>query len=226
MTELHHRTTEVLLSSPAGKLEALLELPVHEPKYASAAVICHPHPLYGGSMHSKVVFTASRAFLDLGIPTLRFNFRGVGRSSGRYDRGIGELDDVRAAINYMAGKYKRILIAGHSFGAWAGMKAGCEDPRVQILIGIGMPADFADMSFLMDCPKPRLFIHGTLDELIPIEKIGGLYSAIPEPKKLTRIEGADHFFTGKLDAVSETMRHLIEEYLPLSGLRNLGIMPQ
>ncbi|KCZ70630.1 putative hydrolase of the alpha/beta superfamily [Candidatus Methanoperedens nitroreducens] len=218
MAELSHRTTEVLLSSTAGELEALLELPVQEPEHTAAAVICHPHPLYGGSMHSKVVFTASQAFLDLGIPTLRFNFRGVGRSSGRYDKGIGELDDVRAAINYMAEKYKRIIIAGHSFGAWAGMRAGCEDLRVGMLIGIGMPADFADMSFLMDCQKPRLFIHGTLDTLIPIEKIERLYASLPEPKKFTRIEGADHFFTGKFGTLSEAVRHLVKEYLPLSGL--------
>jgi alpha/beta superfamily hydrolase len=213
-TEPSHKTIELMLPSQAGELEALLTLPVPEPpEDTPAAVICHPHPLYGGSMHTKVVVTATHAFLDLGMPSLRFNFRGVGRSSGKYDEGRGEQDDVRAAINYMAGKYKWLIVAGHSFGAWAGMKAGCKDERVQIVIGIGTPVNFVDMDFLRDCPKLKIFIHGTLDKLIPVEKVERLYSGLPEPKKLVKIEGADHFFTGKLDELAGAVRGLIEEYL-------------
>ncbi|VVB88673.1 Serine aminopeptidase, S33 [uncultured archaeon] len=211
--EPSHRTVELMIPSPAGKLEALLTLPLPElKKYENAAVICHPHPLYGGSMNSKVVVTASHALLELGLPSLRFNFRGVGRSSGKYDRGVGEVEDIRAAINYMTGMGEKILVAGHSFGAWTGMKAGCRDVRVKIVIGIGTPVNFADMKFLMDCPKPKLFIHGTLDELIPIGKIEELYSELPEPKKIVKIENADHLFTGKLDELSETLISLIKEY--------------
>ncbi len=213
-TEPSHKTIELMLPSGAGELEALLTLPVPEPfGDTPAAVICHPHPLYGGSMHTKVVVTASHAFLDLGMPSLRFNFRGVGRSSGKYDEGRGEQDDVRAAINYMAGKYKKLVVAGHSFGAWAGMKAGCEDTRVQMVIGIGMPVNFVDMFFLRDCLKPKIFIHGALDTLIPVEKVEGIYSELPEPKKLVKIEGADHFFTGKLDELAGVVRGLTQEYL-------------
>ncbi len=209
-----HKTIELMLPSQAGELEALLMLPVLEPpEDTPAVVICHPHPLYGGSMHTKVVITATHAFLDLGMPSLRFNFRGVGRSSGKYDRGRGEQDDVRIAINYMAGKYKRLVVAGHSFGAWAGMKSGCKDERVQMVVGIGTPVNFVDMDFLRDCLKPKIFIHGTFDKLIPVEKVEGLYSGLPEPKKFVKIEGADHFFTGKLDELAGAMRNLTEEYL-------------
>ncbi|MCZ7393843.1 MAG: alpha/beta fold hydrolase [Candidatus Methanoperedens sp.] len=210
-----HKTIELILPSQAGELEALLTLPVPEPAhYPAVAVICHPHPLYGGSMHSKVVVTASHAFLDLDIPSLRFNFRGVGKSSGKYDNGRGETDDVRAAIDHAAGKGDKIIIAGHSFGAWVGMKAGCGDARVKVMIGIGTPAGFGDMDFLMQCGKPRLFIHGTLDTLIPIGKMEKLCQEIPEPKKLIQI-GADHFFTGKLDELADVVRKLTEEYLTL-----------
>ncbi len=212
MIESPHTTIELMLPSRAGELEALLMLPENK-RYPAAAIICHPHPLYGGSMHSKVVVTASHAFLEMGIPSLRFNFRGVGKSSGKYDSGIGELEDVRTAIVYMAEKGERLLVAGHSFGAWMGMKAGCEDPRVKMMIGIGTPVNFVDMDFLRDCPKPKLFVHGTLDQLIPVEKVEELCAALPEPEKLVKIEDADHFFTGKLDELSGIIRSLTEEYV-------------
>lgn len=210
-----HKTVELILPSLAGKLEAILTLPVPEPRqYKAVAVVCHPHPLYGGTMHGKVVVTASHAFLDLGIPSLRFNFRGVGKSSGRYDNGRGETDDVRAAIDYAASMSEKIIIAGHSFGAWVGMKAGCSDERVKLLIGIGMPAGFGDMDFLRECPRPKLFIHGMVDALILIGKIEKLWQGIPEPKKLVKIEGADHFFTGKLGELAFAVQALTGEYLP------------
>ncbi len=215
--ELSHKTVEVRLPSPSGTLEAVLMLPVPEPSnYAAAAVICHAHPLYGGSMNGKVVVTAAHAFLEMGIPSLRFNFRGVGRSSGKFDRGIGEQDDVKAAVNYMAGKAEKIIVIGHSFGALTGMKAGCRDARVRIMIGIGTPVNLAEMSFLRDCSKPELFIHGTLDELIPVEEVETLCSGLPEPKRLIKIEGVDHFFTGKLEEVSEAVKSLARGYLPIS----------
>lgn len=113
----------------------------------------------------------------------------------------------------MAGKYKRLVVAGHSFGAWAGMKVGCEDGRVQIVTGIGTPVNFVNMDFLRDCRKPKIFIHGTLDKLIPVDKVEWIYSELPEPKELVKIEGADHFFTGKLDELAGAVSGLIEEYL-------------
>lgn len=212
MTEKPHKIIEFMLPSPAGELEALLMLPEVE-EHAVAAIICHPHPLYGGSMHTKVAVTASHAFLDAGIPSLRFNFRGVGKSSGRYDHGRGELDDIRAAIGYMAQRYERLIVAGHSFGAWTGMKAGCGDGRVQVVIGIGTPAGLVDTDFLLGCTKPKIFIHGTLDKLIPVEKVEKLYSTLPEPKDLNTIDGADHFFTGRLDELADAVREMTEKYL-------------
>ncbi len=110
---------------------------------------------------------------------------------------------------------EKIIIAGHSFGAWVGMKAGCRDERVEMMIGIGTPAGFGDMDFLEECQKPRLFIHGMLDALIAIGKIEKLCREIPEPKKLIKIEGADHFFTGKLDELASAVQALTGEYLPL-----------
>ncbi len=211
MMETPHRTIELMLPSQGVELEALLMLPENE-RYPTVAVICHPHPLYGGSMHNKVVVTASHAFLDMGIPSLRFNFRGVEKSSGKYDNGIGELEDVRAAMGYMAEKGEKLIIAGHSFGAWMGMKAGYEDPRVKLMIGIGTPVNFVNMDFLRDCLKPRLFVHGTVDRLISVEKVEELCAALPEPKKLVKIEDADHFFTGKLKELSETVKSLTLEY--------------
>jgi alpha/beta superfamily hydrolase len=216
MIEPPHTTGEVMLPSSAGVLEAELILPFPElEKYHAAAVVCHPHPLYGGSMHSKVVVALSHAFLTLGIPSLRFNFRGVGRSSGRYHNGIGEQDDAIAALDYMEDWGDRLIIAGHSFGAWMSMKAGCEDTRVKMIIGAGTPVNFVDMTFLRDCMKPRIFVHGTRDHLIPFKKVEGLYSSLSEPKKLIKMEGADLFFTGKLDELSEIVKSLTKEYLHL-----------
>ncbi|MCZ7371947.1 MAG: hypothetical protein O8C66_15730 [Candidatus Methanoperedens sp.] len=205
-----------MLPSSAGLLEAELMLPFPEcEKYPAAAVVCHPHPLYGGSLHSKVVVAVSHAFLALGIPSLRFNFRGVGRSSDRYDNGIGEKDDAVAALDYMEGWGDSLIIAGHSFGAWMSMKAGCEDTRVKMIIGVGTPVNFVDMTFLRDCMKPRLFVHGMRDQLIPVEKVEELYSWLSEPKKLIKMDRADHFFTGKLDELSEIVKSLTKEYLHL-----------
>jgi alpha/beta superfamily hydrolase len=216
MIETPHTTRDFMLPSSAGVLEAELMLPVPErEKYPAAAIICHPHPLYGGSMHGKVVVAMSHAFLSLGLPALRFNFRGVGKSSGKYDNGRGEQDDAMASLEYMKDWGDGLIIAGHSFGAWMSMKAGCEDPRVTMVIGAGTPVNLVNMTFVRDCMKPRYFIHGTRDQLIPMEKVEELYSSLSEPKKLIKMDGADHFFTGKLDELSEIVKSLTKEYLHL-----------
>lgn len=213
-----HTTREITVPFPEGTLEALLTVPVHEfSKGQGAAVICHPHPLYGGTMHSKVVVAAAHTLLELGIPSLRFNFRGVGKSSGTFDYGRGEGDDLRAALAYMVQAYpqEKIIVAGFSFGAWIGMREGCRSPKVHLIMGIGTPAQFGSEYFPTNCIKTRLFIHGMLDRIIPLESIEALYSKLPEPKKLVKIEGADHFFTGKLDELSHAVRSLVREYVPV-----------
>src|SRR5271154_6657124 len=163
MADVFHRS--LFLAGPAGRLEALLwTSAVPDPQFV--AVVCHPHPLYGGTMHNKVVFQTAKALHQRGAAVLRFNFRGVEQSEGVHDRGRGEQDDVRAAVDYLAAEFpgRPILLAGFSFGSWVGLRVGCEDPRVRQLIGLGLPVDKTDMSYLGACTKPRLIIQGGADQ--------------------------------------------------------------
>jgi len=200
MAEAFHRS--LFLAGPAGRLEATLWTTSDaDPKFA--AVVCHPHPLYGGTMHNKVVYQAAKALHRRGAPVLRFNFRGTEQSEGEHDRGKGEQDDVRAAIDYMAAEFpaRPILLAGFSFGAWVGLRVGCEDARVAKVIGLGLPVNNLDFSHLRACAKPKLFISGGNDQYGARAKLEALFATLPEPKRLEIVEGADHFFTGKLEQV-------------------------
>ena len=202
MPDIFHRG--LFLDGPAGKLESMLWTSplAHPPR---AALVCHPHPLFGGTMHNKVVFQTAKALHQLGIPVLRFNFRGAGLSEGTHDNGIGEQDDVRAALDYLAREFPAtpILLAGFSFGSRVGLKVGCEDQRVQELIGVGVPTDNVldalDRHFLSRCQKPKLIVQGSADEFGPLKSIEALFAAMPEPKKLVIVDGADHFLKGKLE---------------------------
>lgn len=208
MAETFHRT--FFLPGPAGKLEATLwTTPAAEPSLA--ALVCHPHPLFGGTLHNKVVFQTAKALNQRGIPVLRFNFRGAGLSEGEHDKGRGELEDVRAAIEYLASEFPRrpILVAGFSFGAWVGLRAGCEDARVEKLIGLGIPVVNFDMSYLRQCGKPKLLIQGGDDQFGPRASVEEFFTTILEPKRLVIVEGADHFFAGHLTEV----RKAIETWL-------------
>lgn len=201
MTDVFHRS--LFLAGPVGRLEALLWTSADpDPKFV--AVVCHPHPLYGGTMHNKVVFQAAKALHQHGASVLRFDFRGVGASEGTHDRGQGEQDDVRTAIDYLAAEFpgRPILVAGFSFGSSVGLRVGCGDARVAQLIGLGLPVDNIDMSFLRACQKPKLIIQGGSDQFGARASIEALFATLPEPKRLAIVEGADHFFTGQLDEVS------------------------
>lgn len=200
MADVFHRS--LFLAGPAGRLEAMLWTSADpDPKFV--AVVSHPHPLYGGTMHNKVVFQAAKALHQHGASVLRFNFRGVGESEGTHDRGQGEQDDVRAAIDYLAAEFpgRPILVAGFSFGSSVGLRVGCQDARVAQLIGLGLPVDNIDMSFLRACQKPKLIIQGGSDQFGARASIEALFATLPEPKRLAIVEGADHFFTGQLDEV-------------------------
>lgn len=200
MADVFHRS--FFLQGPAGSLEALLwTVSTQTPE--SVALVCHPHPLFGGTMHNKVVYQAAKALHQAGMPVLRFNFRGAGLSQGKHDEGRGELDDVRAALNYLAEEFPGapILVAGFSFGACVGLGVGREDSRVTRLIGLGIPLNRCDMNYLRDCVKPKLFISGGNDEFGPRDKVEELFAALPEPKRLKIVEGVDHFFAGKLGEV-------------------------
>lgn len=213
MARVFHRT--FFLEGTAGRLEAMLwTSPRSSP--ALTAMVCHPHPLYGGTLHNKVVFQAARTLHRFGIPVLRFNFRGAGMSEGAHDNGRGEHDDVRTALDYLGREFPGlpVLLAGFSFGAWVGLRVGCEDARVRELVGLGLPVNEMDLSYLRDCTKPKLFIQGANDQYGAHEKVEALVAELPQPKRLVFVEGADHFFAGKLHTVDTSLRAWLEERRP------------
>ncbi len=198
------------LQGPAGRLEALLN-PSRLPDVPLAAVVlCHPHPLFGGTVHNKVVYHAMKTFTELGMPVLRFNFRGAGLSQGRHDHGQGEQDDVRSAVDWLMAEYGLpVLAAGFSFGAHMALRAGYEDNRVSGLISLGTPIEAANRvysyEFLHNCTKPKLFLSGTADEFAPVGKLQAALAPVPEPKQIAWVTEADHFFAGKLDRMQATL---------------------
>ena len=204
----------LFIPGPAGRLEALLN--AGESKATHAALICHPHPMFGGTMHNKVVFAAMKALNGFGFPALRFNFRGAGLSEGAHDQGEGEQADVEAALNWLDGEYHLpIIFAGFSFGAATGLRACCPDPRVVALISLGTPAQVEGRlyayRFLAECKKPKLFISGEQDQYGPVEQIRAVVAAAAEPKKLVLVPDADHFFEGKLDRVRNEIRQWVSQ---------------
>jgi uncharacterized protein len=199
------------LQGPAGRLEALLNLGSHDAPFAT--LICHPHPLGGGTMHNKVVYHAMKVFHGLGWPVLRFNFRGTGLSEGRHD-GHAETGDVLAALYWLAKEYnKPIVAAGFSFGAAMGLKACCSSPNLPLDIrgfaALGLPthAEGRDYSypFLTDCDFPKLFLSGDRDQFAPAEQLRAIVGAAREPKQLHLIPDADHFFSGHLPAMQDVL---------------------
>jgi alpha/beta superfamily hydrolase len=198
-----HQSKNFFLQGPAGKLEAVLWTPHSDTPPQSAALVCHPHPLFGGTLHNKVVYQAAKALDGLGMPVLRFNFRGAGMSEGHHDRGRGELDDVRSALAFLAEEFSGtpLLLAGFSFGCWVGLRVGCEDARVEKLIGIGAPVNNSDFSYLRNCGKPKLFVHGSNDEHGDVNKVREMVASLSGENELAVIEEVDHFFSGKIDAL-------------------------
>ncbi len=210
----HSRIQSVDLHGPAGRLEALLNFGAPDATYA--AVVTHPHPLFGGTMHNKVVFHAMKAINGFGFPVLRFNFRGTGTSEGTHDYGRGEVDDVRAAMDYMKDEFRRPLIfAGFSFGAAVGLQAACPDPDVKAIISIGTPMQAENRmyqyNFLRQCEKPKLFISGDHDQFARREELAELVNSVPEPKKLVLIRGGDHFFAGHLEEYRREIEGWVRE---------------
>lgn len=197
--------------SPAGKLESLYR---ELQDAAGAAVVCHPHPMGGGTLHNKVVFRAARGLESANVATLRFNFRGVGASGGRHDQGEGELEDVNAAIDWMKWKHpgKKLIVGGFSFGAWVASRAACERPDVDAIFLIGTPVNMYDFGYLRHCEKPILFLHGTQDEHGDVQKLEKLAQNVRNAETII-VTGADHFFTKQVEAVEETMRGWAEELL-------------
>ncbi|HTZ58946.1 MAG TPA: alpha/beta family hydrolase [Acidobacteriaceae bacterium] len=212
------------LRGPAGRLEAILNLPEHDSSYA--ALVCHPHPLFGGTMHNKVVYHAMKAFLSHGIPVLRFNFRGAGLSEGTHDNGHGEVEDVRAGLAWMVRDYDRpLLFAGFSFGSSVGLRACCGDERVKGIAALGLPVSAGGREyhyrFLAGCHQPKLFISGTADQYGPRASVEAVVANATPPAELVMVEGADHFFMGKLELVQQALSAWIEaHFIPSAIHRN------
>jgi alpha/beta superfamily hydrolase len=212
----HVQTIEDL-HGPSGRLEAVLN--TGRPDAPYAAVVAHPHPLGGGTMHNKVVYHTAKAFSSFGLPVLRFNFRGTGLSEGTHDDGRGEIEDVRAAVDWLATHFAvPLLFAGFSFGSYVGLRACCGDARIRGLVGLGLPVRAAGRDYTYDflpgCSNvPKLFISGDHDEFSPCGVLEAVLVAAAEPKRILWVEGADHFFAGtaqspasKLDVLSGAMR--------------------
>jgi uncharacterized protein len=205
----------LFLDGPVGRLEALLNAGAANATHA--ALVCHPHPSFGGTLHNKVVFHAMKALNTFGFPVLRFNFRSAGLSQGEHDHGRGEVDDVRTALDWLDKEFRLPMIfAGFSFGAAVGLQAACPDTRVKAMTAVGIPVAAIDnrsydFEFLQSCTKPKLFVSGARDQFGPQALLHKLMTSVPEPRKLVLTEGADHFFEGRLRELRETIESWIRE---------------
>ena len=191
------------VDGPAGTLEMLYRSPGGAPR--GAVLICHPHPQFGGTLHSRVVFHLARAFHQVGYATLRFNFRGVGLSAGRYDGGVGELEDARAALEHLAGRHpgQPLVVAGHSFGAWVGLRLGAADGRVQRMVGVGVPLMLYPFDFLEGTGKGVLLVQGELDRLGTPDQVQDLAARLGGGARVSVVPRADHFLAGGEDRLRE-----------------------
>ena len=206
------------LAGPAGPLEAIVDSPGDNPR--AIAVFAHPHPQYGGTMHTKAVYQGAKALARIGCAVVRFNFRGVGRSAGSFDSGAGELDDFRAAMGYMSRRHPGLPIwaAGFSFGAWVALETGAAHDGVTALIGIAPPVatSVSGMTYTfpktLESVKPKFFVQGEADEVCPLEAMWAFYGKLQEPKELVVIDGADHLFEGKTQEVGEALEDLLADF--------------
>jgi alpha/beta superfamily hydrolase len=216
VTLRHGSIESFFLEGDAGNLEALLNLGLPDAQYA--CVVCHPHPLFGGTVHNKVVFHAMKALNAFGFPVLRFNFRGVGRSAGEHDYGRGEIDDVKVALDYLAERFSvPVIFAGFSFGAAIGLRAAVSHARVEALIALGIPVN-ADgreytYSLLRESEQPKLLMSGSRDEFATSEELERIFAEAAEPKRLILIPEADHFFAGHLDEMRTELSNWVQEVI-------------
>ena len=200
------RIESLFIPGPAGRLEALLEEPEGQAP-RETVLICHPHPQYGGTMHNKVVYRMARAMRRAGAIPLRFNYRGVNFSEGKYDESIGELEDARATLEFLRARYPDLpfSLAGFSFGSRIILRLGCEVGDASRLIAVGYPAEDAASRALGDCEIPRVFIQSTHDEFGPPAAMESYFANLKGPKELIWVEASDHFFAGALDQFEEAV---------------------
>ena len=215
------------IQGPAGRLEALLDMPAsrgvtHDGLVATgtpqgiraAVVLGHPHPQFGGTLHTKGVYHTTKGLARIGCAVLRFNFRGVGKSEGAWDEGRGERDDFRAALDVMAERFPHVPLwaGGMSFGSWVGMNVGAEDPRVSTLIGVAMPVNKWDFAQVAVSPKAKFFIHGEMDEICGFKDINLFYARCADPKELVIIDSSDHLFNGVVSEVADAVEELLGDW--------------
>jgi alpha/beta superfamily hydrolase len=199
----------VFIPGPEGELEGIFSYV--SKKVTHLAVLCHPHPLYGGTMHNKVIYSIAMALNQIGFATVRFNFRGVGRSSGSFNHGIGEQRDVEAVMEHFHKLYPDALkvIGGFSFGSKVGLMVATRDDRVSAILGAGVTVDVADFGFLKDYDRPKLIVQGSLDQYGQPDSVREWFRELRDPKKLIFIDGAVHLFDGKL---TELKSAIIQEF--------------
>ena len=224
MSSRQGKIESLTLAGEAGALEALLNIDsspsAPKPKYA--ALVCHPHPLFGGTMHNKVVYHAMKTLHGFGFPVLRFNFRGVGTSAGEHDEGRGEVADVRVALDFLAERFAvPILFAGYSFGAAVGLRAAVVHPRVAGLILLGPPVRVEERKYsyetLHENPLPKLMVSGDRDQYAPLAELQEIFFRAAEPKRLVLVPGADHFFGGHMEELREALRGWVREATGLAA---------
>lgn len=200
------------IAGPSGPLEARLDLPAGPAR--AVAVLGHPHPLHGGTMHTKALYQTAKGLTRAGIAALRFNFRGVGLSGGTFDAGPGEMDDFRAAVDFAAERFPGLPIwaGGMSFGSWIAASVGAADPRVSLVLAVAPPVDRYDFSALATAHKPVFIVHGEEDELIPAKDIRRFYATLAEPRELVMIEDANHLFESRTSLVGDAVEGLVADW--------------
>ncbi len=197
------------VSGPAGQIETLVEEPENgNPR--EIAVVCHPHPKHGGTMLNKVVYRMARGLREAGATVVRFNFRGVGRSHGKYDEGVGEVEDARAVLKWARARYAPLpyTLAGFSFGSRVALQLGCELNDAQRIVAAGFATGRSEIAGIMTSPIEKIFVHSTVDVHGPKPELEAFVATLPEPKRLIFIEAEDHFFAGALEELERTMREL------------------
>lgn len=213
---------QIDFTGPAGRLEGLLDrteqMDGPETSSRAAVVFAHPHPLLGGggTMHTKAVYQATKGLTRIGCAVLRFNFRGVGRSAGTFDEGIGERGDYTAALDLMAARFPGVPLwaAGFSFGSWIALEVGAADPRVSVLIGIAPPWTREGYTWpnTLASEKPKFFVQGESDEVCAIQDMWLYYAKLKEPKELVVVDAANHLFEGHTPEVGEALEELLGDY--------------
>jgi len=204
---LSRRIESHMLAGPAGRIEALLEEP-DQAEPAFCALVCHPHPQHGGTMHNKVVYRLARGLRSAGAVVLRFNYRGVNLSEGSYAGGVGELEDAASALQWLRQRYSGLpfWLAGFSFGSRIVLQLGQREPLPERILALGFPSRYPDGVSYIDGAVPRVFIQGESDQFGPPESFQPFFDSLSGPKELIYIPGGDHFFTGVLDELEQAVQ--------------------